>query len=73
MKVCLANIFLLNKLHNATKINQRRRCEVKKREQTTIRLPIELKEQLQQEADKRGFSFNALVLDILSNWVNRQR
>ena len=43
------------------------------REQTTIRLPVELKEQLQQEADKRGFSFNALVLDILSNWVNRQR
>ena len=28
---------------------------------------------VQQEADKRGFSFNALVLDILSNWVNRQR
>ena len=54
--------------------NQRsRRCEVKEREQTTIRLPVELKEQLQQEADKRGFSFNALVLDILSNWVNRQR
>ena len=37
---------------------------MKEREQTTIRLPVELKEQLQQEADKRGFSFNALVLDI---------
>lgn len=24
------------------------------REQTTIRLPVELKEELQQEADKRG-------------------
>ncbi len=31
---------------------------MKEREQTTIRLPVELKEQLQQEADKRGFSFN---------------
>ena len=32
------------------------------REQTTIRLPVELKEMLQQEADKRGVSFNALVV-----------
>ena len=32
------------------------------REQTTIRLPVELKEMSQQEADKRGISFNALVV-----------
>ena len=35
------------------------------REQTTIRLPVELKRQLQQEADKRGFSFNAYVLILI--------
>lgn len=38
---------------------------MKEREQTTIRLPVELKEQLQQEADKRGFSFNTLVIILL--------
>lgn len=32
------------------------------REQTTIRLPAELKEELQQEADRRGYSFNALII-----------
>lgn len=36
------------------------------REQTTIRLPIGMKEELQQEADKRGISFNALVLMLLN-------
>lgn len=41
------------------------------REQTTIRLPAELKERLQQEADKRGLSFNVLCLMIFENAVNR--
>ena len=36
-----------------------------KREQVTIRLPTELKERLQQEADKRGISFNALITIFL--------
>ena len=36
------------------------------REQTTIRLPAELKEQLQQEADKRGDSLNGLVVMMLN-------
>lgn len=36
-----------------------------KREQTTIRLPVELKEQLQQEADRKGQSFNTEVIIIL--------
>lgn len=36
------------------------------REQTTIRLPTELKEKLQREADQKGISFNALILMILS-------
>ena len=35
------------------------------KEQTTIRLPAELKEQLQQEADRRGDSFNGLLLILL--------
>lgn len=36
------------------------------REQTTIRLPAALKEQLQQEADRRGISLNTLMLMILN-------
>lgn len=35
------------------------------KEQTTIRLPVELKKQLQQEADNRGESFNGLINLIL--------
>lgn len=36
------------------------------REQTTIRLPAELKEKLQQEADKRGESLNGLIVMMLN-------
>ena len=43
------------------------------REQTTIRLPADLKEQIQQKADKKGQSFNALILFILNNWKNHQK
>lgn len=32
------------------------------REQITIRLPAELKEQLQQEADEKGVSLNSIIL-----------
>lgn len=39
------------------------------REQTTIRLPVELKEQLQQEAEKTGKSFNNLVEITLGRWI----
>lgn len=35
------------------------------REQTTIRLPIALKERLQQEANDKGISFNAYVLSLI--------
>ena len=35
------------------------------REQTTIRLPAELKRELQREADERGISFNAYIVIIL--------
>ena len=35
------------------------------KEQTTIRLPKELKEQLQAEADKMGISFNAYILILI--------
>lgn len=35
------------------------------REQTTIRLPSELKEQLQKEADEMGRSFNGYVLSLI--------
>lgn len=33
-----------------------------KRKQTTIRLPEELKRELQREADRKGISFNAYLL-----------
>lgn len=40
------------------------------REQTTIRLPAKLKEQLAQEAKERGISFNAYVLILID--IGRQ-
>lgn len=42
------------------------------REQTTIRLPHELKKQLQQEADKKGYSFNGLVIEYLRLGLERK-
>lgn len=43
------------------------------REQTTIRLPAELKEKIQQEADRRGMSFNQLLLIIIDAYINPQK
>lgn len=43
------------------------------REQTTIRLPAELKERLQREADRRGMSLNAFLLMILNEEQNRHQ
>lgn len=43
------------------------------REQTTIRLPAGLKEQLQREADRRGISFNTQVIMILSEERNHHQ
>ena len=40
------------------------------REQTTIRLPADLKEQIQREAECKKRSFNNLVEIILNRWVN---
>lgn len=39
------------------------------REQTTIRLPAELKKQLQREAEKMNKSFNNLAEIIFGQWV----
>lgn len=38
---------------------------MKEKTQTTVRLPNELKDKLQQEADRLGISFNGLVVDYL--------
>ena len=38
------------------------------REQTTLRLPAELLEQLKQEAECKGTSFNALVLGVFDEY-----
>lgn len=43
------------------------------KEQTTIRLPIELKEKLQQEADAKGISFNALAIIISQDFVSQHQ
>lgn len=40
------------------------------REQTTIRLPIKLKEELQREADRKGISLNAYILILID--IGRQ-
>lgn len=43
------------------------------REQTTIRLPVELNEWLRQAAERKGISFNSYVLMILNEEKNRQK
>ena len=35
------------------------------KEQTTIRLPKELKDRIQKEADKRGYSFNGMMIELI--------
>ena len=42
---------------------------MKPREQTTIRLPAELKERIQQEADCRGYPTKDLIMFILWDYV----
>lgn len=39
------------------------------REQTTIRLPAELMEQLKQEAEEKGYTVNDLVMFILWDYL----
>lgn len=39
------------------------------KEQTTIRLPAELKERLQQEADKIGVSFNEITIKLIREGI----
>ncbi|HBG1232791.1 TPA: Arc family DNA-binding protein [Clostridioides difficile] len=39
------------------------------REQTTIRLPKELKEKLEKQAIKKGRSFNSTLLSILQEFI----
>ena len=41
------------------------------REQTTIRLPAELKEQLQKEADSRGYPLKDLLIFIFNQYRDR--
>ena len=41
------------------------------REQITVRLPVELKEQLQQKADERGISFNAALIIFLQKGLEK--
>lgn len=38
------------------------------KEQTTIRLPAELKEMLQQEADRLGYTTKDLIIIILNGY-----
>lgn len=43
------------------------------REQTTLRLPAELKDQLQREAERRGLSFNAYLLLLIDKGRQSER
>ena len=43
--------------------------EKPEREQITLRLPAELKEKIQQEADMRGYTVNDLIIFILWEYV----
>lgn len=40
------------------------------REQTTIRLPKELKNEIQRKADEMGISFNEFVLLSINEYIN---
>lgn len=42
------------------------------REQTTLRLPAELKERLLEEAKKAGMGFNAYVILIIRDYLKNQ-
>ena len=42
-----------------------------KKEQTTIRLPAELKEKLQQEASDRGYTLKDLIVIILNQYFEK--
>ena len=35
------------------------------REQTTIRLPRDLKNQVQKQADEKGYSFNGMLISLI--------
>ncbi len=39
--------------------------------QTTIRLPVDLKEELQQEALKKGISFNEIITIALWKYLGK--
>lgn len=43
------------------------------REQTTIRLPADLKRELQQEADRTGISFNSYILILIDRGRQRKQ
>lgn len=43
---------------------------IKQSEQTTVRLPVELKEELQRQAAKMGMSFNGYFLWLID--IGRQ-
>ena len=43
------------------------------REQTTIRLPVELKEQLQREAERTKKSYNDYIGMILRKWLKEHQ
>ena len=42
------------------------------REQTTIRLPADLKEEIQREADRKGMSFNMYILILLQRGLKSE-
>ena len=76
LNVSLDNIFFGNNISKwKTKISiwHERRIggERVEREQITIRLPADLKERLQQEADERGYTLTNLIMFIL--WKNFEK
>lgn len=55
---------MVNLKSKTTKSSRKGKRKVE-REQTTIRLPKELKKKLQREADQKGISFNAYILILI--------
>lgn len=43
-----------------------------RKEQVTIRLPLELKEIIQREASKRGYTMTNFIIFIILDYVNKK-
>lgn len=46
---------------------------IKEREQTTLRLPKDLKEELEKLAEEQGYTLNSFLIAIINEFFNKER